>query len=246
MSPPNPRHPTAQAPPGANLLLQPDGTVHAVDVAALQLLRAQAGLLWLDADRLAATDATALQRCLARAQAGQPAGLALRRAGRLPLTLCAWPLGGGAVQVTLRDPEAERPDPALLRDLFGLTPAEAHVATGLALGQRTADIAAALGVQPNTVQAHLKSIYAKTGCRHQAALLSLVLRSAAMQAVPQTAHTAAHAAATHLRDAAADLARLGIAAPNSAPEESGGAGATASAACHTTTTPPPLLRDSNR
>lgn len=202
----------AHAPSWACLVLHADGTLHTVDAAARRLLQAHDGLLRLEAHRLVATDAAALQRCLARAHGGQHAGLALARAGRLPLTLRAQPLADGGVQILLRDPESERPDPALLRDLFALTPAEAQVAARLALGQRTADIAAGLGVQPNTVQAHLKSIYAKTGCRHQAALSSLVLRSVAMRADP--------GATTHVRDRSADLARSGIAAACRPPEES--------------------------
>lgn len=207
--------------------------------AARRLLHANADLLRVAGNRLEAPDAAALQRCLARAHAGHPAGLALRRGARLPLTLRAMPEAGGAVRITLRDPDAEQPDTSLLRDLFALTPAEAHVAACLALGQRTADIAVGLGVQANTVQAHLKSIYAKTGCRHQAALLSLVLRSAAMLATPQPA--------PHPRDGAACLAHLGIAGLHGPTEESRGPTATAADADaseppHTTT----LLRDPPR
>lgn len=192
--------------------LHADGTVRAVHAGARRLLHANADLLWVQDGRLLAIDAAALQHSLARAQAGQPAGLALRRSERQPLTLRTVPLAGGAVRIVLRDPDAEQPDAGLLRDLFALTSAEAHVTACLALGQRTADIAARLDVQANTVQAHLKSVYAKTGCRHQAALLSLVLRSAAMLATP--------APTPHPRDEVAHLTRLGIAGVHGPLEES--------------------------
>ena len=171
--------------------LHHDGVVRAVNQAADRLLQDNAEVLSVQGARLVSGSAAALQRCLQRAHGGQHAGLSLRRVGRLPLTLRAAPQPAGAVQIMLRDPEAERPDAGLLQDLFALTPTEALVAGGLALGQRTADIAAGLGIQTNTVQAHLKSIYGKTGCRHQAALLSLVLRSAAMQATPSPGHPGA-------------------------------------------------------
>lgn len=239
MPPSSTRSHDAHGAQAACIDLHADGTLRAVHPAARRLLHANADLLRVAGGRLEATDAAALQRCLARAHAGQPAGLALRRGARLPLTLRAMPEAGGAVRLTLRDPDAEEPDTSLLRDLFALTPAEAHVAVCLALGQRTADIAAGLGVQPNTVQAHLKSIYAKTGCRHQAALLSLVLRSAAMLATPEPA--------PHLRDEAARLARLGIAGRHGPPEESSEPATTAADTDapeppHTTT----LLRDPPR
>jgi DNA-binding CsgD family transcriptional regulator len=206
-----PRTAAARCPAPPCITVQADGAVQAVNPPARRLLHDNAPILGLQGGRLVAADSAALQRCLLRAQGGQAAGLNLRRPGRLPLTLRAAPLAAGALHITLRDPEAEGPDAALLRELFALTPAEALVASNLALGLRTSDIAAGLGIQPNTVKAHLKSIYGKTGCRHQAALLSLVLRSAAMCAVP--------APATHVRDRQAVLARLGIASDDWRPEE---------------------------
>lgn len=212
MPPSSTRTHDAHSAQAACIDLHADGTLLALHPAARRLLHANADLVRVAGGRLEATDAAALQRCLAQAHAGQPSGLAMKRGARLPLTLRAMPQASGAVRVTLRDPDDEQPDTSLLRDLFALTRAEAHVAACLALGQRTADIAAGLGVQANTIQAHLKSIYGKTGCRHQAALLSLVLRSAAMLATPKPA--------PHPRDGATRLARLGIAGLHGPTEES--------------------------
>lgn len=68
-------------------------------------------------------------------------------------------------------------DPRRLQSRFGLTPAEARVAAGLAAGASTAELAERFGVQVNTVHAHLKRALAKTQCARQTQLVSLVWRS---------------------------------------------------------------------
>lgn len=65
------------------------------------------------------------------------------------------------------------PDAATLAAVFGLTPAEAAVAAGIAAGERPADCARRLGRSLNTVRTHLKSVFAKTGVRRQAELVQL-------------------------------------------------------------------------
>lgn len=181
-----------RCPQPARLELNAAGLLEGVNAQAPWLLNQHPHLIRIQDRRLTVPDAAGLQRCLQRAGAGQLAALSLRRTGQLPLTLLAAPrpdAPAGAVQITLRDPESERPAQSLLRELFALTPVEAQVTGLLAEGRRTGEIAVALGVQANTVQAHLKNVYSKTGCRHQAALLSLVLRSVAMHpaATPCTA-----------------------------------------------------------
>ncbi|OYV01287.1 MAG: hypothetical protein CFE45_05510, partial [Burkholderiales bacterium PBB5] len=176
----------ARCPQPARIGLNAAGLLEEVNAQAQWLLNQHPHLIRIQDRRLTVPDAAGLQQCLQRAGAGQLAALSLRRPGRLPLTLLAEPCPGapaGAVQITLRDPESERPAQPLLRELFALTPVEAQVTALLAEGCRTSDIAEALGVQANTVQAHLKSVSSKTGCRHQAALLSLVLRRVAMHPV---------------------------------------------------------------
>lgn len=71
--------------------------------------------------------------------------------------------------------------PGRLESLFGLTAAEARAAAALCEGLEPAAIAQQAGVQPNTVNAHLKRALAKTGTRRQAALVALLLRSAAAE-----------------------------------------------------------------
>jgi DNA-binding CsgD family transcriptional regulator len=64
--------------------------------------------------------------------------------------------------------------PDLLHGLFDLSPAEARVARLLLEGKSVAGIAAESKVGENTVRAHLKSIFAKTGVNRQAELVRLL------------------------------------------------------------------------
>lgn len=166
------------------LQLDADGLLP--DTPATQaLLAAHAGVLALQGRRLRAIrQPERLEQALllARAQGRWP--LALLREQRLPLTLlCQRQLASSQFagwHISLRDPEAERPDLLLVQALFGLTPSEAAVATALALGQSCAEIAQVLRVQPNTVLAHVKKALTKTGTQRQAQLVSLLLRSVAV------------------------------------------------------------------
>ena len=83
------------------------------------------------------------------------------------------------VQVIVHDPATVDLCPQALQSLFRLTPSEARVTQRLAAGQDVPTIASALGVQRNTVQSHVKQVLLKTGTSRQAALVALVLRSAA-------------------------------------------------------------------
>lgn len=165
-----------------------------LNVAAQSLLASNEAVLCLRQQRLHAPgDALALGRCLAAAARGERAALALARPGRPALTLLAEPLpaeGPDWVRVGLRDPELEVPDPQLLQSLFGFTPTEALVAVGLAQGMASAELARALGVQPNTVQSHIKRVLVKSGARRQSQLVSLILRSVAMSPHPLLAGAA--------------------------------------------------------
>lgn len=173
---------------GPCILLDAALTVVHVGTAAQRLLEDSAPTLSLRQHRLdAGADAAALNRCLALAARGSRSAICLPRAGRPALTLRAEPLPAGTgarVRVALRDPELEVPDPALLQGLFGLTPTEAVVAAGLAEGMNSAELALSLGVQPNTVQSHIKRTLLKSGARRQSQLVSLILRSVAMPLHP--------------------------------------------------------------
>jgi DNA-binding CsgD family transcriptional regulator len=79
---------------------------------------------------------------------------------------------------TLPSSSSATPDAEILANLFDLTAAEARVARRLVTGDSVAEIARELSVQTNTVRAHLKSVFSKTGVRRQAELASLLARTA--------------------------------------------------------------------
>lgn len=66
-------------------------------------------------------------------------------------------------------------DPAMLRDLFGLTDAESRVAEAYLRADTVKDVAAILGVSANTVKTHLAAAYLKTGCTRQAQFVRLLM-----------------------------------------------------------------------
>jgi len=80
--------------------------------------------------------------------------------------------------VTVVDPEERpKPSPGLLRDIFGLTPAEAKFAVEmLATDGDTSLVGERLGLTRETVRWYLKSVMAKTATRRQAEFVSLLLR----------------------------------------------------------------------
>lgn len=66
-------------------------------------------------------------------------------------------------------------DANLLHAVFGLTPAEARIATLLAEGLSLKKIAEAQGTQHDTVRKQLRSIYQKTATNRQPELVRLLL-----------------------------------------------------------------------
>lgn len=175
------------------LLLDRRGRILNRSERASAVLAANAEVLQVADGRLVTPQAPALlDTHLARiaalaTQAAPPAAasaaLALHRPGRLPLTLRSQPWGpsAGTVLMGLCDPQAYTLCEATLQALFGLTVAEARVAAAVADGLSTAEIALSVGVQINTVQAHLKRLLSKTGTARQARLVSLLWRSVATQ-----------------------------------------------------------------
>jgi PAS domain S-box-containing protein len=85
-----------------------------------------------------------------------------------------------SVAVFVRDTEG-RVDPSnrLAQQLFQLTPAETALAIQLANGLSLEEAAEVLGIKRNTVRAHLRSIFSKTGVRRQTELVRIFLNSVA-------------------------------------------------------------------
>jgi DNA-binding CsgD family transcriptional regulator len=69
----------------------------------------------------------------------------------------------GLALVMLRALGRTAPPPTLLQDLFGLTLAEAEVATGLAGGTRAEELAAQRSVSLATIRAQIRAVLEKTG-----------------------------------------------------------------------------------
>ncbi len=111
-----------------------------------------------------------------------------RPTGDMPLTLLLRPISLNyqandrsrrpAVAVFIRDP-ADSPQASrnLLRKLFQLTATETEVALLMMDGLTLDETAEKLGVMKNTVRAHLRGVFAKTGATRQALLVKTLLNS---------------------------------------------------------------------
>lgn len=136
----------------------------------------------------------ALQALIGSAVQADPAheapprdAVVLPRPGQGPLIVHAAPIVGSAQDVFQRarailvlvDPDRRRePGECTLHRAFGLSPAEARIALGLAHGQDLAEIATAQGITTATARKQLQSVLAKTGTHRQAELVALVMRLA--------------------------------------------------------------------
>lgn len=182
---------TAQAP---LLLLDRQGRVVRASAAAERILREADGLSAGPTGLRAATPALSgrLASLIGRAAgaAGVPGvsgGLRLPRpSGKPDLTLVAVPLNPGAecpgakrptIVLQVTDPLARNtPDPALLGETFGLTPAEAGLAANLLRGLSVGEVAADSKRSVATVRTHLASVLAKTETARQSELVGLLMR----------------------------------------------------------------------
>jgi DNA-binding CsgD family transcriptional regulator len=136
-------------------------------------------------------DTTILHHCIRCAvdcvigQSSHASGAMLieRISGKCPLQILVSPsvredvffCTRGTALVFVGDPETQRTQADVLRTLYGLTPAEATVASLLAEGKSVKEIADCTTVRKNTVRIHLKKIFDKTGTKRQAELVKLVL-----------------------------------------------------------------------
>lgn len=176
-------------------LVDAEGRVQHMNPAAEALVRARKGLQ-VCAGRLAAADASAarpFQALVGRAgarDAGARTGGSMPLAvadGVAPLSVTVAPvrlpamaiLGGApAVIVCVTDTEAGVKLPEQrLRDLFGLTPAEARLALALFEGATLNEAAEGLKISRFTAQNHLARIFEKTGANRQASLIQLMMRA---------------------------------------------------------------------
>jgi DNA-binding CsgD family transcriptional regulator/PAS domain-containing protein len=113
-----------------------------------------------------------------------------RPSGRRPLELSAAPIGRGAarrwpgasaaVAAFIADPEHRAPVPPLrLRRLYGLTHAEARLASRLAAGESLPSASRSLGRSVQTARKQPQTIFEKTGTHRQAELVQRILSGSA-------------------------------------------------------------------
>jgi DNA-binding CsgD family transcriptional regulator/PAS domain-containing protein len=177
------------------LLLSQDGRVRHANRNAERLLSESGGLRVTggvlttakagDARRLAALIAGAgSDDAEQRAGGAMAVATPLRRA---PLSITVAPVRsdrlsalhrGHSVLVCVTDPDANVSLPEqTLRDLFGLTKAEARLALALFEGKSPSEAAESFGVSPNTVRVQLGHVFEKTGARRQSELVRLMMRA---------------------------------------------------------------------
>ncbi|MGN6309192.1 MAG: helix-turn-helix transcriptional regulator [Xanthobacteraceae bacterium] len=151
---------------------------HGVRIVARRLVAADAGSTNL------------LNRVLHRllwtpSEAALSPPVALTRQDRGPLlayplklvSLTANPFVEARALIALIDPATKpKPPESTLREVFGLTVAEARLAARLACGEALEAIADDLNVAKETARFHLKRIFIKTGVRRQAELVALFAR----------------------------------------------------------------------
>ena len=187
------------------LLVHPRGHVVFANRHALRLLREEDGLRLRGragaADSLQAADPktqkaieSALQESISpdilttphftrRVSVHRPSGRAPYMLGFSSLSLDN-EFGSGSdaprAIVFVTDPEQSIDiDMEWLRSTYGLTKAEARVASLLVTGDATDEIAAKLGVSVNTLRTQLRQIYAKTGTGGRVKLIRMLISSGA-------------------------------------------------------------------
>lgn len=141
-------------------------------------------LLLLDrseASTLEASLSLVLERKLRDVDPAGSGAMLIARENRSPLRLHFSPLAEGgsqdeaAVFVLLVDPDVHSVLPErVLRSLYAMTTAEAHVAMHLARGHSLSETARAVGITRETARSQLKAIFQKTGVHRQSDLLHLI------------------------------------------------------------------------
>jgi DNA-binding CsgD family transcriptional regulator len=172
------------------MVVTADGTVTYANMSMQEIFRRGDGFR-LAKGRLEVADHAARARyaaalgSVARLQGGEAdatgGDFAASRQGRAPPYLISVrPLASGgagkhrarAAIVFVQDPLRQKASAApTLRDLFGLTQAEASLAVALQSGESVAGYAAAKGLSRNTVYTHLRRLKEKTGVKRQPDLI---------------------------------------------------------------------------
>ena len=169
----------------ATVIVGGDGLIVDANAAAEALLKAGNGVrrnrgrLWFDDARHRAALAALLDQPDPRAG---PIRIKVERQDMPALAIVARPMpvpalgsGKGAIALFMAATGDEpRIEAQAIRELYGLTPAEARLAAELSGGRSLPGAAAKLAITHNTARVHLRSIFAKTGARRQSHLVSLL------------------------------------------------------------------------
>jgi DNA-binding CsgD family transcriptional regulator len=84
-------------------------------------------------------------------------------------------LGACHCIITLIDPnEMSIAEPSMLKEYFGLSPAEARIAADVAMGKMLPDVCATLHISYETGRSHLKNVFSKLGVHGQGELAALI------------------------------------------------------------------------
>jgi DNA-binding CsgD family transcriptional regulator len=173
--------------PTGCILADSDGQIVRANSRAESLL-AEDGPLGIQNGRLIAGSLTSdLLSLISRAAEtlNGPSVMSIPRPSGRPIVIRAMPYedtaqNGGRVVLLISD-LADRPkvDRRVLKALFRFTDTEAEIAEILMRGLNLDQIADELEIMVNTVRAHLKKLFEKTGTTRQAELLGLLLRTPA-------------------------------------------------------------------
>lgn len=144
------------------------------------------GSLLLPRDAATAMRLALLMQQLLRAPDLQPAVLVVpapsgQNALLASLFILTGPQGGPSIVLCLADPlqPLKLPQPEMLRQLWGLTAAEARIAIAVVECEGLTAAARALGITTNTAKAHLSNVFEKTGAHSQTRLVRLLMSVAA-------------------------------------------------------------------
>jgi DNA-binding NarL/FixJ family response regulator len=160
------------------------GRIFYANAAARAMLAAKDGLRAVPALECASRSATAALQARLRAvlqgKVAESALLVERPSGRAAYRLVVLPVDARPrneqALVVVHDPERREPSLAQrAADLFGLSPAEADLAVGLAHGETVQEVADRRQVRISTVRSQVQSALAKTGAARQTDLVRTVL-----------------------------------------------------------------------
>jgi DNA-binding CsgD family transcriptional regulator len=163
----------------------PQGELHSCNAAGERVLRradglgVRRGVVCATTPGVAARLAAAIEQAAAQTGPSCASVVVERNPDRAPYLVTLAPVipstGRPAALLVFRDPDgADGSLPQRVRELFGLTPAEAAIAVELSRGRAPDEIARTRGVTIGTLRFQLKALAAKLGVARQSEIAALV------------------------------------------------------------------------